>query len=58
MVVFEETGIITIAENGHLRRGFTSEQIVEELTAYLLPEREEKSEKRFLFPNKVKKNDE
>ncbi len=58
VVVSEETGALTIAENGHLRRGFTSEQIVEELTGYLLPEREEKTEKRFLFPIKVKKNDE
>jgi len=59
VVVSEETGIITIAENGRLRRGFTSEQVIEELTAYLLPEREEKPEKTSFFNfNKVKHSNE
>ncbi len=58
VVVSEETGTITIAEDGHLNRDLTSEGVAEKLTAFLLPEREEKTEKRFLFPIKVKKNDE
>jgi len=55
VIVSEETGIITVAEKGKLRRGFTEEQLVKELTAsFIVEKREEKSER---LPNlfKVKK---
>ena len=58
VIVSEETGIITIAENGKLRRGFTSEQLVEELTRGLIKEHEEKGEKRQSLRSRVKRTNE
>ena len=55
VIVSEETGIITVAEKGKLRRGFTEEQLVKELTAaFIVEKREERSDR---LPNlfKVKK---
>ena len=57
VIVSEETGIITIAENGKLRRGFTSEQLTRELQKYFIVEKEEKTEKRPSFLSKVKRSD-
>jgi len=57
VIVSEETGIITIAENGRLRRGFTSEQLVKELERSLLREEEAKTSRK-PFWSKVKRNDE
>jgi diadenylate cyclase len=56
VIVSEETGIITIAENGKLRRGFTGEQLVRELQKYFVNEKEEKGERRPSFLNKVRRN--
>jgi len=58
VIVSEETGIITIAENGRLRRGFTSEQLVRELENSLISDREKKSAKRPTIFSKVRRNDE
>ena len=55
VVVSEETGVITVAEGGKLRRGFTEEQLVKELNArFIIEKSDEKSER---LPNlfKVKK---
>lgn len=55
VIVSEETGIITVAEKGKLRRGFTEEQLVKELTsAFIVEKREDKTDR---LPNlfKVKK---
>jgi len=55
VIVSEETGIITVAEKGKLRRGFTEEQLVKELAAaFIVEKREERSDR---LPNlfKVKK---
>ena len=57
VIVSEETGIITIAENGKLRRGFTSEQLTRELQKCFIIEKEERSEKRPSFLGKVKRSD-
>ena len=55
VVVSEETGVITVAEGGKLRRGFTEEQLVKELNArFIIEKSDDKSER---LPNlfKVKK---
>ena len=55
VIVSEETGIITVAEKGKLRRGFTEDQLVKELTsAFIIEKREDKYDR---LPNlfKVKK---
>ena len=55
VVVSEETGVITVAEGGKLRRGFTEEQLVKELNArFIIEKSEDRSER---LPNlfKVKK---
>lgn len=49
VIISEETGIITVAENGKLRRGFTEEQLARELMGYFIEtkaksKREEKAE--------------
>lgn len=63
VIVSEETGIISIAENGVITRGFTREKLSEYLTAKLLPEkaellakRESKEKKRLLKIRKTNKN--
>lgn len=50
VIVSEETGIITIANNGKLRRGFTEEQLVKELEKiFIVEKREEKGERKVPF---------
>lgn len=47
VIVSEETGIITIADNGKLRRGYTSEQLTEDLTrAFIVDKNEEKGDRK------------
>ena len=41
VIISEETGIITVAENGKLRRGFTEEQLDRELKGYFIQEKRE-----------------
>lgn len=55
VVVSEETGIITVAQNGKLRRGFTSEQLVEELSRTFIVEKDDKGERRMAAFFKVKR---
>jgi len=55
VIVSEETGIITIAEGGKLRRGFTAEQLVRELNKHFSPEKDEKSEKKKSILNNLSK---
>lgn len=46
VIVSEETGIITVAKNGKLMRGFTEEQLVKELeSAFIVEKREEKGDR-------------
>lgn len=55
VIVSEETGVITVAVNGKLRRGFTEDQLTKELkSTFIVEKREDKSER---LPNlfKVKK---
>jgi diadenylate cyclase len=55
VIVSEETGTITIANDGKLMRGYTGEQLTKELEKALLSEnREEKTERKMSFI-KVKK---
>lgn len=52
VVVSEETGVITVAEGGKLRRGFTEEQLVKELSArFIIEKNDEKIER---LPNLFK----
>ena len=53
-IVSEETGVITMAVNGKLRRGFTGEQLTQELKDYFIVEHEEKNDRKLPF-FKVKK---
>ena len=54
VIVSEETGIITIAINGKLRRGFTEEQLTKELISnFIVEKRDEKSDR---LPNLFKVN--
>lgn len=46
IVVSEETGIISVAENGELIRNFTEEQLKEFLVNKLIPKKNESKEKR------------
>lgn len=55
VIVSEETGIITIAEGGKLRRGFTADQLMRELNNYFSPEKEEKPEKKKSILNNLGK---
>ena len=41
VIISEETGIITVAENGKLRRGFTEEQLERELKGYFIQDKRE-----------------
>lgn len=46
VIVSEETGIITVAKNGKLMRGFTEEQLVKELeSTFIVEKREEKGDR-------------
>ena len=50
VVVSEETGTITIAQNGKLKRGFTGEQLVKELEGYFIVEhKDNKTERKLPF---------
>ena len=49
IVVSEETGTITVCRDGKLKRGYTKEQLVKELTETLIPSVDEKPEKKFKF---------
>lgn len=42
LVVSEETGVISVARDGVLKRGFTAQKLEKELRAFLIPEAEEK----------------
>lgn len=46
IVVSEETGAITMANGGKLKKGFTSEQLQAELLRLILPEKREEGEER------------
>jgi diadenylate cyclase len=53
VVVSEETGTISVAENGELKRGFTRDSLKKYLRGALIPERGAKTpEKRSLFKGK------
>ena len=59
VVVSEETGQISIAQNGVLSRDFDRDALVAALEEYLLPEDNEKVEVSTIFKKrKEKKNDE
>jgi diadenylate cyclase len=46
VVVSEQTGVITIAQDGKLRRGFTGDQLIKELEGvFIIEKREEKGER-------------
>lgn len=49
VIVSEETGVITMAVNGKLRRGFTGEQLTQELKDYFIVEHEEKNDRKLPF---------
>jgi len=57
IVVSEETGTISIAEDGRLTRGFNKESLKKFLKAKIIPEKqppEKERKKKKLFPGKVK----
>lgn len=54
VVVSEETGVITVAEGGKLRRGFTEEQLVKELSARFIIEKNDEKSKSERLPNLFK----
>lgn len=41
VVVSEETGVITVVQDGKLRRGYTSESVMAELSSIFIPEKKE-----------------
>ncbi len=46
VIISEETGVITVAKNGKLLRGFTGEQLVKELESiFIVEKREEKGDR-------------
>lgn len=49
IVVSEETGVITVARDGKLKRGYTKEQLVKELTDTFMPSSDDKADKRKRF---------
>ena len=49
VIVSEETGVITMAVNGKLRRGFTGEQLTQELKDYFIVEHEKKNDRKLPF---------
>ena len=58
VVVSEETGTISIAENGELTRGYTKDRLIKYLKSQIIPEKPLAEEGRFsrLLPRKEKKN--
>lgn len=54
VIVSEETGVITVAEGGKLRRGFTEEQLVKELSARFIIEKNDEKSKSERLPNLFK----
>ncbi len=57
-IVSEETGVISLAIDGHLQRDFTKESLTETLEVLLLDEEQSKETFRSLFKRKEKKDDE
>lgn len=57
-IVSEETGVISLAIDGHLQRDFTKESLTETLEVLLLEEEQSKETFRSLFKRKEKKDDE
>lgn len=55
IIVSEETGVITIAEDGKLRRGFTGDQLIKELEGIFIVERREEKGERLPAFFKVKR---
>ncbi len=49
LVVSEETGMISMAVNGKLKRGYTSTQLMQDLTSLLIVEKDETQTKRQMF---------
>lgn len=49
LVVSEETGMISMAVNGKLKRGYSSTQLMQELTSLLIVEKDETQTKRQMF---------
>lgn len=58
VVVSEETGTISIAENGELTRGYTKERLIKYLRSQIIPEKPQSETKLFtkLFQRKEKNN--
>lgn len=56
IAVSEETGMVSVAENGTLTRGFTKESLIRLLTARLIPEPTEKIRKKPKLPAKPRKD--
>lgn len=49
LVVSEETGVISMAINGKLKRGYSSAQLIQELSSLLIIEKDETQTKRQMF---------
>ena len=49
IIVSEETGVITVARDGKLKRGYTQEQLVRELKELFIVVREDKGERKLPF---------
>ncbi len=56
IAVSEETGMVSVAENGTLTRGFTKESLIRLLTARLIPEPTDKIRKKPKLPAKPRKD--
>ena len=58
VVVSEETGTISIAENGELTRGYTKDRLIKYLKSQIIPEKPQADKRHFsrLLPRKEKKN--
>ncbi|HIV10113.1 MAG TPA: TIGR00159 family protein [Candidatus Faeciplasma avium] len=58
VVVSEETGTISIAENGELTRGYTKDRLIKYLKSQIIPEKPQAEKRLFsrLLPRKEKKN--
>ena len=54
IVVSEETGTVSVAENGELQRGFTSERLATYLTEKLVPQTDKESKKHTFLKGKKK----
>lgn len=53
-MVSEETGTVSVAENGELQRGFTSERLATYLTEKLVPQTDKESKKHTFLKGKKK----